>query len=513
MTAPAWYPEPVVRLEKQFTNAYKNFLATARTCYSSKGIITEDAIDEKWDWLAKSLYKAGHHTTLQHAHFQFSLDNVSRHFVWSFLHSHPFYNSEQVSQRYVEVKPGSVLIPPVEGKAREIFEQTVNYQMQQYRQLVKELKPLVEIQYSKRFPSRALYEKRAQSDIKKKAQEIARYVLPVATTCYLYHTISGITLLRYHRLCQLFDTPAEQAYVIGKMVDEVLAVEPKFAEVLESPLSDQEISDFQIFDAWRNRESKSFIEEFDESLDGHVSKLVDYKVNNERVLADSVREVMGITRVSLSDNDAIDLVLNPGKNKLLGESLNLTTLSKLSRCLFHPSYTFRKKLSHTGDSQDQRHRMTPGSRPILAGHLTNEPDYITPELIRLDDGIHRIYEETMNRTWEAVAEFKRYGGSEEMAQYLLPNAVAVRFTESADLLNLHHKHAMRLCYNAQDEIWRASLDEAKQISAINPLIGKYLLPPCTLRHLAKSRPICPEGDRFCGERVWQLKLDAYERVI
>lgn len=97
-------PEPVVKLEKRFTTAYQNFLATARTCYSSKGIIPDEAIDEKWDFLAQSLYQAGHHTTLQHAHFQFSLDRVSRHFIWSFLHSHPFYNSEQVSQRYVEVK-------------------------------------------------------------------------------------------------------------------------------------------------------------------------------------------------------------------------------------------------------------------------------------------------------------------------------------------------------------------------------------------------------------------------
>lgn len=508
-----WDPQPVIRLEKQFTNAYKNFLATARTCYSSKGIITEDDIDEKWDWLAKSLYKAGHHTTLQHAHFQFSMDNVSRHFVWSFLHSHPFYNSEQVSQRYVEVKPGSVLIPPVSGKAREIFEETVHFQMEQYRLLGKKLKPLVEIQYGKRFPSRALHDKRAQRDIKKKAQEIARYVLPVATSCYLYHTISGITLLRYYRLSQLFDTPAEQTYVVGKMVEEVLAVEPKFAEVLEEPISEHEISDWQIFEDHRKGISKSFIDEFDKDLDGHVSKLVDYKINNERVLADSVREVVGATRVSLSDEDAIELALNPGKNRLLGESLNLTTLSKLSRCMFHPSYTFKKKLSHTGDSQDQRHRMTPGSRPILAGHLTGEPDFITPELITLDDECHIIYNETMNRSWEAINGFKQNGGSDEFSQYLLPNAVSIRFTESADLLNLHHKHAMRLCYNAQEEIWRASLDEAKQISAINPQIGKYLLPPCTLRHLAKSRPICPEGDRFCGERVWQIELDEYKRVI
>jgi len=45
--------------------------------------------------------------------------------------------------------------------------------------------------------------------------------------------------------------------------------------------------------------------------------------------------------------------------------LVVTTLGKLPRALSHAHYTFRKRLSHTADSQDQRHRMVPGSRPLL----------------------------------------------------------------------------------------------------------------------------------------------------
>ena len=42
------------------------------------------------------------------------LRNVSRQLLWSFLHAHPYYNSEQTSQRYVEVKPGTFARPPDE---------------------------------------------------------------------------------------------------------------------------------------------------------------------------------------------------------------------------------------------------------------------------------------------------------------------------------------------------------------------------------------------------------------
>jgi len=80
---------------------------------------------------------------------------------------------------------------------------------------------------------------------------------------------------------------------------------------------------------------------------------------------------MGVPQNVLSDAQAIDWVLNPSKNKYFSESLNLTSLSKLTRTLVHPHFTFKKKISHTADSQDQRHRMTPGfpAGPSPAGPL------------------------------------------------------------------------------------------------------------------------------------------------
>ena len=61
--------------------------------------------------LYADLFAAGHHTTFQHASFTFVLDNVSRLAIWSFFHAHPYYNSEQVSQRYREVS-GAVMTTP-----------------------------------------------------------------------------------------------------------------------------------------------------------------------------------------------------------------------------------------------------------------------------------------------------------------------------------------------------------------------------------------------------------------
>src|ERR1051326_2556276 len=92
------------------------------------------------------------------------------------------------------------------------------------------------------------------------------------------------------------------------------------------------------------------------------------------------------------------------------------------------------------------------------------------EIVRMDSAVKKAYTEAMEMGWDAINQLRRRGVSDEFAAYLLPNAVSIRFTESADLMSLHHKLAMRLCYNAQEEIWRASKDEAEQIREINPRI-------------------------------------------
>ncbi|MGE5413723.1 MAG: FAD-dependent thymidylate synthase, partial [Syntrophomonadaceae bacterium] len=379
---------PGVRLVHAFDRPYENVVATARTCYSSKGIVSEDqasARPERRDALAKSIYEAGHHTTFQHAHFQFALENVSRQFLWTFLHSHPFYNSEQVSQRYVEVGRGQFVIPPLSPPEREIYEKAARRQQEAYARLTELLTPLAAERYFGIFPGRTRGDGRVRfaGAIKKRAQEIARYVLPVATFSYLYHTVSGITLFRYWRLCESMDAPAEQREVVGRMVEAVLRHDPLYASVLQDPLPLEETPEYAAFRSLpRTRASdRTFRKEFDRELSGRVSRLVDWKANNEEVLASAVREILGVPRAALSDDDAIRRVLDPAQNRVLGETLTLTTHDKLSRALFHPNYTFRKRISHTADSQDQRHRMTPASRPALPAYLSEEPDYVRPMLV------------------------------------------------------------------------------------------------------------------------------------
>jgi len=506
-------PEPEVKLSRYFKEPYKSIITAARTCYSPSGIIEDDKIKHNYQTLVADLYKAGHHTTFQHAQFQFTISNVSRHAVWSFLHSHPFYNSEQVSQRYVTVKPGNVSIPPFSAKGRSIYEGTILMQMNAYENLRKELFKPTSNEYFKKFPGRVKIAEKFEKEINKKTQEVARYVLPISTFTYLYHTVSALTVLRYVRICKLFDAPFEQKIIAEKMAAEIIKIDPDYQIILEEPIDIDRLPEYQILNDGSIGNPSDFRKEFDESLGDKTSRLIDYKHRNQESVADSVREILGLTKSVMDDKTAIELAINPARNSVFGEKLNLSTHDKLTRAMHHASYTFRKKISHTADSQDQRHRMTPGSRPILVAHMDETTDYETPPLIMESKTATAIYTETMNRTWDAVAKLRSLNEPDEFVAYVLPNAVSIRFTESSDLLNLHHKHAMRLCYLAQEEIWKASLEEALQISEVNPIIGKFLLPPCTLRKISGAKPYCPEGKRYCGEPVWNFELENYRRII
>src|SRR5207248_9363758 len=104
-------------------------------------VAVDETARQRRDAIAQSIYKAGHHTTIQHATFQFVLDKVSRQFIWSFLHSHPFYNSEQVSQRYVEMKPGNYTVPSLSEDNVAEYHQAVQELMDAYHKLNDMLEP------------------------------------------------------------------------------------------------------------------------------------------------------------------------------------------------------------------------------------------------------------------------------------------------------------------------------------------------------------------------------------
>jgi hypothetical protein len=300
-------PAPTVKLVNSFERPFDNAVATARTCYSAKGLVTTaqvagDGLDEaaqeerrsKRDDLARSIYKAGHHTTLQHAHFQFALTN-DRGSSTGRSCTRILTTTRTGVTALCDRGPGPGAVP-LDRRLTGTVPRHGASQMAAYQRLTEALKPAAEGGVSRPFKGADLDPAKTQQAVQKKAQEAARYVLPVATFAYLYHTVSGLTLLRYWRMCEAFDAPLEQRLVVGGMVAEMLRVEPGYRALLEHPLEREATLEVAMWNALRPEEGthRAFREEFDASLGGRASLLVDWSDRAEGVLADAAREVLGV---------------------------------------------------------------------------------------------------------------------------------------------------------------------------------------------------------------------------
>ena len=498
-----WKSTPIeVKLISATQSPYDTSAASARTCYSSNGLLlpadmrkSEKSL-ETARRVAKSTLKSGHLTTRQHAHFIFGITGASRNVIWQVFHSHPYYNSEQVSQRYVPIKNDRswYTLPPELAEHSEITSFFDNAH-RDYEKLIELLEPRVSEIYFSIHRLKARQPDAHRTDIRKRCMEIARYVMPLGTNAYFYHTISALTLLRYAKMIEHFANP-EAAAIILQMVELVLEIDPDFALELTEPLPERQLETDPIENHRRNAE-------FDKAMNGQYACFVSGP--------DSIDSILDLAEAALGYRPELADLLDSARNSLPGETLYPVSMDELSRTLNHLHFTFQKKLSHTADSQEQRHRTLPGLRPDLATTLVVKPDYIVPALLREVPAAGEYFQESMHKTFSLLEKLYERGISARNLTYLLPNAYPIRFVESGDLLNFYHKWKARLCYNAQEEIFYSALDEVRSLQSRYPELYELLGPPCKVRSHLKPR--CPEGDHFCGIKVWQIPMQEYNRIL
>ncbi|MBX3722578.1 MAG: FAD-dependent thymidylate synthase [Turneriella sp.] len=484
-----------VRLIAHTEQPFDIAAASARTCYSSKGLLlpadmhkSEKSLELRKK-VARATLKSGHHTTRQHAHFVFGLENVSRQLIWQVLHAHPYYNSEQVSQRYVPIKNDRTWYTLPSSLQREADVHDLHGKaFQAYTDLVTALKPVVEDIYFSIHRLKARNKEDWADAIKKRCMEVARYVMPVSTVAYLYHSVSALTLMRYARML-LWSAHEEFVVLCLSMFELVRGVDADLFAEFPEPLAAPE----RTFDAAKAAAENA---RFDAKLAGKSAALISSST--------AAVDALGAA--------AIARALHPENNPLLGDVFYPGTLDENTRLLNHAHFTFLKKLSHTADSQEQRHRTLPGNRPHLAEQISLENDYIVPKLITEAPAAEKIYRDYLGANFDLVRRlWQKAEIPREDIAYLLPNAFPVRFMESGDFYNFYHKWKSRLCYNAQEEIFYSAHAEVSAVKNAFPELGKYIGPPCVVREHLKPR--CPEGDHFCGIKVWQVPFAEYTRTI
>ena len=430
-------------------------VGSARSCYFGKHIVTPESAAQwnKKNDLLNSIFKAGHHTTLMHYNFTFLIEGMSRLLIWRLLHAHPFYNSEQVSQRYAKMKIENFTYPKNcdRKKWQKYYENMFFY----YEKLIEKLTPEIE----------KILPKFKKKEAKKRAQEFARYLLPVGMNAHLYHTINVITALRYINAVKVIpEAKGEAEEFIKQLKREMIKIDENLAPLIEFAENEEVV--FPNIDIEKIKKEKKVTKKIE------VFDIVDYDFELNANYA-------GVLRAS---NIYLD-------EAILG------------------SFNSYIKLSLSADAQNQRHRRSPAVRPKLESIYKR--DFYMPKICK---SVKELYLRAVEYSYDFFENQKELLGFGEAA-YALLNAHNIEIIEHNDFQEFAHKAQMRLCYNAQEEIFDIVYSQVQELKKAGVKAAGKFLPPCTLRYEEGIKPVCPEGERFCGSKVWKMDFEEYERLI
>lgn len=485
----------------------------ARTCYTSKiqtaldYIYKSDKYREVTDEVVLSTKEAGHLTTRQHVYYTFGIENISRHAVY-FLHSHPYHNSEMMSQRYVNLAETKPIIPDLGSvKQNQKASNAAVELVAGYGNLYQLLTPVTKALLLERFPSKNTprWQDLIDKEAGKKSQEIARYLLPIGTPSNLQHTVSELTLLRLYHQSRTMPAQLELRNIIEGMINVVSQVDPSILDEISTPLIPNNNAITLDF--------ASFSEEFDELIAGFPIKLDLDGQSLSHKLARAVRLTLSQSSKDLPDDAALGLLLNPNNNRLLTATTGDIVLDRLSQSLNQINISALVSLSHVANEQFHRHRIFNHTEQQLLPIPETDRDFIIPTILEKNKEALDLYVLLLENHHQVLRELQSSGVPHESIQYLLTNATRVRKSISGPFGAFYHFIKTRTCLTAQEEIYHLAISLTKQICDLDPIIGKYLQQPapCGVRRQAGQKPSCSEGSHYCGVRIWDVNIKDYPK--
>lgn len=420
----------------------------ARVCYTLNQELIAKPIDVK-----ARLFDSGHHTTLQHTHFTFYIQDIPVSSVVFGLHlSSPYYNSDQRSGRFSKMYEApdfevirDLLKPYYVNEDIEKVIPWIEKGFKIYQEWLPKIIPLAEkaIKSERPFAN----EKYIETNASKFAQEQLRMFISQIVPTALDMTLNLSALTALWRSAW---TPELRA-LTDKMKDAVVAEYP-------------ELADF--FNPSMRREQDWFLP----IQEG--TAVVEDKPDLYLVRAELNKDVYKNT-----GKDSVDtLYFNP---EAMDNNVQIVHTKVQVSCA-----TF---------GQDQRHRSVKRSTPRLT------TSFYLPPLLK-EAGLMPV---ALNFIQEWL-EFKNQIPAGLM-QAITPYGAMVTYEKSADLNALIHEQGKRTCWCAQEEIYHLSV-ALREVLACMPQaedLVNVLAPPCL------KCGLCQEGVRYCGRDIKGTKPDSY----
>jgi thymidylate synthase ThyX len=422
------------------------------------------AADPEWGKVIdveNRLFKVGHHTTLQHTFFTFSIEGVAVGDITFGMHlTHPFYNSDQRSGRYCAkmfLAPDYKSIesyvkkfwPEVSAKNRNYVINYVKKGVGLYHKNIEEATRVAESFLEDERPH--VNEKYIEMNAPKIAQEQLRMFIPVIFPTGFDFTVNLTVLAAMYRSAW---SPSLR-YVTDEMAK---AVTKKFPELsFAFPKKDVLSQDW--------------------ALDIPRASLVRMKYKPAHKLLQTIYE-KDFAPPQMGKMHPVDLLhFDPRMmDNSSGEILTKTEISVATM------------------GQDQRHRTIRRSQPKFTGAFYLPP--ITRKM-KLEKGAREFMDQ-----WVSVAKKV----PKTLAMILAPYGAMVEYKKSGSFNAIAHEQAKRLCWCAQEEIYHAGRALRKDIEKVKgkkSALLRMFEPPCY------GTGKCAEGARYCGRDLKLRKTGDY----
>lgn len=194
---------PIVHLINAPENPLKTIYLSCRTCYSAEypnKIWEKDADCEKMLKLVKKVLQSGHHSTIEHCQYTFTISGVTRACTHQLVR-HRHMSFSQKSQRYVTEQGQFEYITPPTIKNTKF--------QQEYDSLMSEISKFYDKMIIEGVPA-----------------EDARFVLPNATTSSLVTSLNLREMIHLANLRLCVNAQHEIRKLIKKMCGLVVEKEP-----------------------------------------------------------------------------------------------------------------------------------------------------------------------------------------------------------------------------------------------------------------------------------------------
>jgi len=160
--------------------------------------------------------------------------------------------------------------------------------------------------------------------------------------------------------------------------------------------------------------------------------------------------------------------------------------------LEHAYFTFLiDEISRVTSHQLVRHRIASYSQQSQRYVPMDYPTVVIPNSIEKNEEAIKIFNDTVEKAWDAYRKLISIGIHPEDARYVLPQATTTSIVVTMNARELYHFFSLRLCYRAQKEIREVAVRMLKEVMKVAPRLFKYVGPRC------KMLGYCPEDYKEC----------------